>query len=145
MLVAAETLRTACEQGMIRTMNRGRWKKGESGNPSGRPAVVAEIRDLARAATAAMFDVLVSIAKDRKASPSARVAAASVILDRAWGRPAQDMNLNGGAGVTLLQLVNASLALGDQRSVTAPMDGNGTSKLIEGAPERLIEAGTKAS
>jgi hypothetical protein len=58
-------------------------------------------------------------------------------------RPEARSELSG--PVTLLQLVNASLALGDQRSVTAPMDGNGTSKLIEGAPERIPETGGKAS
>ena len=62
-------------------------------------STVGEVRELARQHTRAMIELLVSIAKDPNAPNAARVAAAQVILDRAWGRPMQSVDL--GADVTL--------------------------------------------
>ena len=69
------------------------WAKGESGNPGGRPKGLGEIREIARAHTDAAINVLVGVMGDDEASPSARVAAASALLDRGWGRPAQTLDL----------------------------------------------------
>jgi hypothetical protein len=66
---------------------KGGWKSGQSGNPSGRPKVVGEIRALAREHTAAALEALVEIVGSKKAPPAARVAAANAILDRGYGRP----------------------------------------------------------
>jgi hypothetical protein len=63
------------------------WVPGVSGNPSGRPKVVAEIRELARQHTEVALQALVEVVKNKKAHPSARVAAANSLLDRAYGRP----------------------------------------------------------
>ncbi len=68
------------------------WKPGQSGNPNGRPAVVREIRDLARAHTTEAFDTLLSVCKSTDAPPAARVAAAAHILDRGYGKPTQNIN-----------------------------------------------------
>jgi|SRR6266700_3988224 len=62
-----------------------RWKAGESGNPSGRPKVVIEIRNLARAATPAAFRELVRLAAHAE-NENARVAAIKEILDRGYGK-----------------------------------------------------------
>jgi hypothetical protein len=67
-----------------------RFQPGQSGNPNGRPGVIAEIRDLARAKGAAALEVLMTIAEDEEKPAAARVAAASALLDRGYGRPAQD-------------------------------------------------------
>jgi hypothetical protein len=107
-------------------MNGGRWKKGQSGNPGGRPKAVVEIRDLARLYTNTAVKALVEVCARGK-SESARVAAAQALLDRGWGKPQQDMNLNG-AGVTLLQLVHASMAIADAA-----------------APDRVLETAPPAS
>jgi hypothetical protein len=64
-----------------------RWKPGQSGNPGGRPRVIAEVRDLARERTAAVIVALTEIALDRRQPAAARVAASHELLNRGWGRP----------------------------------------------------------
>jgi hypothetical protein len=63
------------------------WKAGVSGNPGGRPKVVAEVRELARKHTTKAVQALAAILDDEKAPHSARVAAAGALLDRAAGKP----------------------------------------------------------
>jgi hypothetical protein len=64
------------------------FKKGKSGNLSGRPKEVAEVKALARQHTVIAIETLVRIcnAGDKD---SARVAAAIALLDRGWGKPGQ--------------------------------------------------------
>jgi len=69
-----------------------KFVKGVSGNPGGRPAGVGEIREIAREHTGAAIRILVKVMKDQSAAPSARVGAATALLDRGWGRPAQTLN-----------------------------------------------------
>ena len=70
-------------------MSNGRFQKGQSGNPGGRPKIIAEIQDLARQHAGEAIDTLTAIMKDTSASPAARVSAASVLLDRAGGKAPQ--------------------------------------------------------
>ena len=67
----------------------GRWQKGSSGNPGGRPAIATEVREALRAEATTAVSALVAILKDPKAPPAARVSAARCILDHAIGRPLQ--------------------------------------------------------
>lgn len=62
-----------------------RFKKGKSGNPGGRPKVVADVRDLARQQSPAAFKELGRLALKAKSEP-ARLAAIREILDRAYGK-----------------------------------------------------------
>jgi hypothetical protein len=68
----------------------GRWTRGRSGNPGGRPKlpeeVKAQIRGLAPLAIAALAKALES--DDERVV----VAAATQILDRGYGKPAQTVN-----------------------------------------------------
>jgi hypothetical protein len=68
----------------------GRWHKGmASPNPSGRPKTprtVKEVRELARQHTAGAIETLVRVHQNPKAPPAARVAAATALIDRGWGR-----------------------------------------------------------
>ena len=67
----------------------GRWQKGSSGNPGGRPAIAAEVREALRVEATTAVNALVAILKDPKAPPAARVSAARCILDHSIGQPLQ--------------------------------------------------------
>jgi hypothetical protein len=53
------------------------------------PALLADVRDLAREHTRAAIATLAGIMDDAGAAPAARASAATALLDRGWGRPAQ--------------------------------------------------------
>jgi hypothetical protein len=76
---------------VARRGNRGRWLSGSSPNPGGRPKIIEEIKTLAREYTETAIDTLVHIAENGK-QESARVAAASALLDRGWGKPMQPVS-----------------------------------------------------
>ena len=70
----------------------GRWKRGSSGNPGGKTRaqkdVMREVRDAAGSYAPEALKTLVNILRNRRVSPTTRIAAASAILDRAVGKPA---------------------------------------------------------
>ncbi len=59
-----------------------------------READAKTLTDLAREKTEAALKALESVMNDANASASARVAAAVALLDRAWGRPAQRVEVD---------------------------------------------------
>jgi hypothetical protein len=77
------------------------WKKGQSGNPKGKPKLLGPngktLREMAREHTAEMIETLVKIARSGD-TDAARRAAASDMLDRGWGRPAQAVEVTGAEG-----------------------------------------------
>ncbi len=68
--------------------------KGKSGNPAGRPAVPPEVREAAKAKTVEAIETLALIMRDDKAPAAARVSAATALLDRGHGRPAQAVQID---------------------------------------------------
>jgi hypothetical protein len=78
--------------------------KGQSGNPGGRrrsPVNIEDLRAAAREHTAQALATLVEIAENKKATAAARVAAASQILDRGWGKPEQAVQHSGQVGIAV--------------------------------------------
>jgi len=92
---------------------KGRWLPGTAPNPGGRPRAIEQVQTLARTHTAEAVATLVEICGNRKAHPSARVAAASAILDRGWGRPMQSVQVEAQASVLPSEL--AALSPEDKR------------------------------
>ena len=73
----------------MRQAARGRpFQPGQSGNPGGRPAIVGELRELARSHAPEAIAELARLTKDAK-SETARIAAIKELLDRAYGKPTQ--------------------------------------------------------
>jgi hypothetical protein len=72
------------------TTKRGegrKFQKGKSGNPGGRAKDIGDVRELAKQHTANAIERLVHWLNSENAKAS--VGAASVLLDRAWGKPVQ--------------------------------------------------------
>jgi hypothetical protein len=66
------------------------FRKGRSGNPSGRPKALHELVELARAETRPTFQKIVEL-RDQADDPRVQLAAAREILDRGWGKPTQPL------------------------------------------------------
>jgi hypothetical protein len=75
---------------MTNPTGKGGFQRGRSGNPGGRPKLPAEMREMFRAKAPEAFEVL----SRHLQSPDAKVAiaAATQILDRAYGRPVQSID-----------------------------------------------------
>ena len=89
----------------------GRFQPGGgSPNPGGRPALVREVRDLARIHTALAVQTLAAICADPKAAAHSRVSAADALLCRAWGRPSQAIEVSRGPDTRdFIQMSDAEL------------------------------------
>jgi len=70
----------------------GRFLKGQSGNPGGRPKIIGEVQEVARRYTVEAIETLAAIMRDIKAPPAARATACNSILDRAYGKPPQALS-----------------------------------------------------
>lgn len=69
------------------------FQKGASGNPKGRPPIIREVQELAKSYTEDAVTTLYEIMTDKRVNGSARVQAATQLLDRGWGRPKQSVDV----------------------------------------------------
>ena len=97
------------------------FRPGVSGNPGGRPRALREVRERAREYSDETLARLVAWARSDNARAS--VAACSILLNYAWGKPPQSMAASGPKGGPITQI---------QMIIVDPMDA--TTQL-----ERLVE------
>ena len=91
------------------------WTPGQSGNPKGLDPGVGHVRELAKQHTPEAIETLVEIMKDTDATKAARVAAANALLDRGWGKPEQQVNIDGGQ--SLLSILDELERRADMRTI----------------------------
>jgi len=68
---------------------------------------IMDIRSLARTHGPTMLNVLVSIARQKSAPPSARVTAAGIVLDRGYGKAEQSVDQKSDLQITIRQILDA--------------------------------------
>jgi hypothetical protein len=96
-------LRTGTEEAKMK------FKPGESGNPGGRPKVVAEVQDLARQHAPAAIVELARLALKAK-NETVRVAAIRELLDRGYGRPRQGLEITPPPTIDPMKMLLAEIA-----------------------------------
>lgn len=73
--------------------SKGRFIKGVSGNPRGRPKTDEEIKEALRELVPKSIEVLKEIIENRGARDQDRIRAIELIFDRVYGRPFQQMQV----------------------------------------------------
>jgi hypothetical protein len=115
------------------------FPKGVSPNPGGRPKVIGHVRDLARKYTADAVRTLRSVMANPKSPPAARVAAATALLDRGFGRPGA-----GSVQFTLPELRSASDAAPAMKEIAKAATAGDLTPAEAMNLARLIEIYVKA-
>jgi hypothetical protein len=99
-----------------------KFKKGQSGNPGGRPKESHDVKMLARKYTAQAIERLAFwLASD---NPKASVSAAAVLLDRGWGKATQPISGEAGApAITRSSVSSSTLKVAPKISILQGNDG----------------------
>jgi len=92
----------------------GQFQKGRSGNPGGRPKAEGEVRELAQKHGPDAIKRLAQLMNSR--NERVAVAACGVILDRAYGRAPQAVQLDGDLAFRGSGLLAALAALNEEKA-----------------------------
>lgn len=85
--------RVPMTQRELDNLKKHQFKPGQSGCPGGRAKGAPDVRALARGYTVAAITALGEIVMNPKATAPARVSAATVLLERGWGKPLQTVEV----------------------------------------------------
>jgi hypothetical protein len=86
------------------------WRPGQSGNPKGRAPALVDIAALARKHGPKCVEVVFNL-MTRAKDPKIKLAAAIALLDRGFGRPKQELDVNASSTIQL-HLVAARMVSG---------------------------------
>ena len=85
------------DAGISKKQPRGRpFKPGQSGNPSGRPRLPDDLREMTRSACPDAIRYLVSVMSDDGEKTAYRLDAAKTLLDRGYGKAMQMQDISFG-------------------------------------------------
>ena len=73
-------------------------QKGQVLNPTGRPKIPEDVRETCKAASIEAINILLALMRSEDTNAGERIKAATTILNRAWGTPAQSIELTGRDG-----------------------------------------------
>ena len=117
-----------------------KWVKGVSGNPGGRPKLEVSIRELAQQHGMEALETLVHVMRTGRRGE--QIVAANAILDRAYGKPSQSIEMSGDRTtlVDLLVSLNNSHAVNDPAtrspSITDAADTGDSDADLLSVPDR---------
>jgi hypothetical protein len=109
---------------------QGKFIKGTSGNPLGRPRVILTVRDVAREHTEDAIKTLAAIMRDEAAPAAARISACTELLNRGHGRPVDQ---------------RAMLMIGAQLGTHRSVKDMSTQEIIEQLVQRLPSISDRVS
>ena len=109
------------------------WKKGQSGNPKGRPKAPEDIAALCRIHTPECISVLVSTMRNK--SHKDRVTASLALLDRGWGKPKQQLEVSADADAIGMHLLAARITAAELAKAYDEQRAKPLPATIEGRPD----------
>lgn len=68
------------------------FRKGQTGNPKGRPKVPTEVKEILKAAAPGAAKLLVEMVADETQKPELRIKCAETVLDRVYGKAVQPID-----------------------------------------------------
>ena len=90
----AEILATANSGKNKGAENLRPFKKGQSGNPKGRPKIPDDVREMLKGATPSACKLLCDTINDENAKIDLRIKCSEIVLDRVFGKPQQAVEVD---------------------------------------------------
>ena len=126
----------------LRNLQKGvTWKKGQSGNPSGKSRSHYDLVKKAKAAGPKAFKVILEVMENPKAPAALRVKCAIELLDRGFGKALNPLHLHAAVDVDHGQLHLEALKLVNQEVKLEALRQNG--KAIEDKSYRAVTSDDK--